>query len=72
MKKGRIVGVDDEERMNFLCFQIVCLQEEIDEILAQRDTAPVELREGYMELIFPLQKQLKEYQDELEGMNDWE
>ena len=68
MKNRPIIGVDDEERMDFLYLQIAYLQEEIDVILAQRDTTPVELREGYMELIYPLRQQQQEYQDELDEL----
>ena len=63
-----IGGEDNEERMRFLYFQIEYLQEEIDEILAEREDSPVEFREGYLDLIYPIRKQQHEYQEELDGL----
>ena len=67
MKTRRMIGgEDDKERMRFLYFQIDYLQEEIDEILAEREEAPVEFSEGYLDLVYPLCKRQQEYQEELD------
>ena len=76
MKTRRVIGREDnEERMRFLYFQIKYLQEEIDEILARREETPVELREGYMDLVYPIRNQQQEYQEELDDLErkmNWE